>query len=433
MTPIAKLSSSTDKEPLITTIKERCRVCYTCVRECPAKAIRIFEGQAEVIPDRCIGCGNCVHVCSQRAKHVLLCIDKVNNLLKSDEKVSACVAPSFPAEFSDINYQEFVGMIRALGFDYVHEVAFGADIVAQKYHELINANKHQQYISANCPAIIEYICRYHPNLVNSLAPIVSPMLGTARAIRKLLGDDLRIVFIGPCLAKKKERDPAKPFYEIDAVITFIELRQMFAEQGISSKNIIASDFDEPHGHMGSLFPISRGMLKAACVSDDAIQGKVVAADGKRDFIEAIKEYETGDLNVGLLEILCCNGCIMGPGIKNDRPLFRRRSHVINYVKSHKAERNLKKWEAYVEEFTELDLSRGYLANNQCFPEPPEKKVNFILNKMGKFSINDELNCGACGYDSCHEHAVAIHKGLAESEMCLPYSIDQLKKTLQELS
>jgi len=364
---------------------------------------------------------------------VLLCIDKVNDLLNSNEKVSACVAPSFPAEFPDINYGKLIGMIRALGFDYVHEVAVGADLVAQKYNELINANRNQQYISANCPAIVEYICRYHPNLVKSLAPIVSPMLGTARAIRNLLGEDLKVVFIGPCLAKKKERDPTRPYYEIDAVITFIELRQMFEEKGITPENTSTSDFDDPHGHIGSLFPISRGMLQAARISDDVIQGKVIAADGKRDFIEAIKEYETGDLNVNLLEVLCCKGCIMGPGIKNDLPLFRRRSHVINYVKSHKAGRNLKKWKSYIDKLADLDLSRGYLANNRCFPEPPENNIVSILNRMGKFSTKDELNCGACGYDSCRDHAIAIYKGLAESEMCLPYSIDQLKKTLQELS
>src|SRR5512139_260661 len=85
--------------PLVTTIRERCRVCYTCVRECPAKAIRIVSGQAEVIPSRCIGCGCCVRVCSQGAKEILSSVESVRDLLASGARVAACVAPSFPAEF----------------------------------------------------------------------------------------------------------------------------------------------------------------------------------------------------------------------------------------------------------------------------------------------------------------------------------------------
>ena len=82
----------------VETIKERCRVCYTCVRECPAKAIRIHDGQAEILGERCINCGNCVRVCSQHAKRVVSTIDDVKRLLASGARVSACVAPSI--EFS---------------------------------------------------------------------------------------------------------------------------------------------------------------------------------------------------------------------------------------------------------------------------------------------------------------------------------------------
>src|SRR5512133_313781 len=113
------------------TIKELCRTCYTCVMECPAKAIRIVGGQAEVIDERCIACGNCTKVCSQGAKVFLKTADRVMKLLESDSKVAAIVAPSFPAEFSDIpDHRLLSGMIRKLGFRYVGEVSFGADLVA---------------------------------------------------------------------------------------------------------------------------------------------------------------------------------------------------------------------------------------------------------------------------------------------------------------
>src|SRR5512137_1153313 len=101
------------RRQLVFTIKDRCRVCYTCLRECPVKAIKIINGQAEVINDRCIGCGNCVKFCSQGAKISLRSTDEVKGLLLSDQKIAACIAPSFPAEFDEINdHRILVGMIR---------------------------------------------------------------------------------------------------------------------------------------------------------------------------------------------------------------------------------------------------------------------------------------------------------------------------------
>ncbi|HOF22119.1 MAG TPA: 4Fe-4S binding protein, partial [Bacteroidales bacterium] len=124
---------------LVYTIKELCRTCYTCVRECPARAIRIENGQAEVIEDRCIACGNCTKVCSQGAKVYLNTTGRVSKLLSGNDSVAAIVAPSFPAEFSEIgDYRILVGMLRRLGFRYVAEVSFGADLVAQKYRELVD-------------------------------------------------------------------------------------------------------------------------------------------------------------------------------------------------------------------------------------------------------------------------------------------------------
>jgi Fe-S-cluster-containing hydrogenase component 2 len=87
---------------LVFSLKDRCKVCYTCVRECPAKAIRISNGQAEVIPERCIACGNCVKVCSQGAKVYIDSQRKGDGTSsKADAKTALLLAPSFPAEFKE--------------------------------------------------------------------------------------------------------------------------------------------------------------------------------------------------------------------------------------------------------------------------------------------------------------------------------------------
>lgn len=421
-------------EPFVTTIKERCRMCYTCVRECPAKAIRIVTGQAEVIAERCIACGNCVQVCSQHAKKVAGSIEQVNALLASPQKTALCLAPSFPAEFIETDYKHLVGMLRALGFDLVQEVGFGADLVAHRYKQLVaESGEKQRTIATNCPAIVGYIERYFPNLVPMMAPIVSPMVATARVLRKMHGDDLKIIFAGPCIAKKAEAVDPQVGGEIDAVLTFLELRQMFESAGIAPETAQSGEFDPPWAGIGSLFPISRGMLQAGDIREDLLTGKVVATQGRVRVVEAIKEFDSGDLGATLLELLCCEGCIMGPGIENDLPLFNRRRRVREFVGDRKNAIAEATWRAEMDKYADLDLSRKYQAFDQRSDTPDAEAVARVMLKLGKRTPADELNCGACGYDTCCDHAVAICKGLAESEMCLPYTIEQLRVAIDNLA
>ncbi len=420
------------KQAIVTTIQDRCRVCYTCVRECPAKAIRIANGQAEVIAERCIGCGNCVRVCSQKAKQVVSSTDDVMKLVNSEAKVAACVAPSFAAEFTEINEEQLVGMVRQLGFKYVTEVAFGADLVARKTRELLAQTNENRYIATACPAVFGYVKRYHPELINNLAPVVSPMIASARALRKLHGKDLKIVFIGPCIAKKGEAYSDEMNGEIDEVLTFSELRQLFHQNKVSSDAIELSDFDPPYAYRGSLFPIGRGLLEAANIQEDLVSNKVISASGQSNFIGAIIEFSLGEENADFLDVLCCDGCIMGAGMTTKEPLFRRRSRVSAYVRHSLKTRSQRDWAEYMKKFKDLDLSRSFTPYDQRISSPDEEKIKEILAKMGKLKPEDELNCGACGYETCREHAVAIYKGLAESEMCLPYTIEKLHKTIKEL-
>lgn len=418
---------------LVKTIRERCRVCYTCVRECPAKAIRVVGGQAEVITERCIGCGNCVKVCSQRAKEVYNSIPAVRDLLAGDQPVAAVVAPSFPAEFHECGYPSLVGGVRALGFTWVVEVAVGADLVAREYQRLLSQNHAQPYIATTCPAIIAYVERYFPYLVSKLAPIVSPMVAAARALRHLHGPDIKVVFIGPCIAKKGEAESQSVWGEIDEVLTFVELREMFEMGGIHGGSVIPDEFDPPLAGLGALFPISRGLLQAAAIPEDLTSCNVVVAEGRAGFVEAIKEFQGGHCNPKLLEVLACEGCIMGPGIANDDPLYRRRSRVSEYVRGRLEKLDTAAWERQMAAFEGLDLARRFMPDDRRTPDPSRHELEEILLRMGKHRAEDELNCGACGYDTCVEHAIAIHKGLAQSEMCLPYTIERLRETINNLA
>jgi nitrogen-specific signal transduction histidine kinase/iron only hydrogenase large subunit-like protein len=417
--------------PLITTIRERCRVCYGCVRECPAKAIRITGGQAEVMADRCIGCGNCVQVCSQHAKQVRDSLGEIEPLLDAGTPVSIMVAPSFPAEFLDVPWKRFVGMLRAAGFTFVHEVAFGADLVSERYRQLLDGAAGRTYVATTCPALVEYVERYHPHLVGSLAPIVSPMVAAARVMRRIHGAEVPTVFAGPCIAKKAETDGFARD-EVVAAMTFAELRELFRRRGVRAEDVVDSDFDPPHGAVGGLFAITGGLLKAAAVDDDLVDAEGVTADGHERFVEAVKEFEAGAIPAALLEVLACQGCVMGPGMTTRAPRFTRQTAVSHYVKDRAVTLDEKVWRKAMRRYAGLDLSRGFAPDDRRLQGPTREEIQAILSRMGKDRPEDELNCGACGYPTCCEHAIAIHQGLAESEMCLPWTIDRLRTTVGEL-
>ncbi|MFN8206242.1 MAG: [Fe-Fe] hydrogenase large subunit C-terminal domain-containing protein [Bacteroidales bacterium] len=413
---------------LVYTIRDRCRVCYTCVRECPVKAIRIINGQAEIIPARCIGCGNCTQVCSQGAKVYLKSLDAVASLLQQDDPVAAIVAPSYAAEFDEIGDPRiFTGMVRALGFDYVMEVAFGADLITQEYKKFFEQHPEHNYISSDCPAIVSYIEKFHPELIPNLVPVVSPMVATTRTVRKKLGTALQVVFIGPCIAKKAESD------EVTQAITFRELRQLFKMNNIEPGMVIPSEFDPPAGGKGSIFPVSRGMLQSLEMNDDLFEQNVLVADGRVNFQEAIREFIQGSIVPKHMELLCCEGCIMGPGMSRGTDKFSRLARLSSFVREKLKNYDAEYWKKEIEDYGKLDLSRQFTDRKQIEQMPSEQEIEQILRTMGKESPQDYLDCGACGYDTCRNHAIAIIRGLAENEMCLPFTIGKLHRSIQDLA
>lgn len=414
-------------EKLVYTVKDRCRVCYTCVRECPATAIKIINGQADIISERCIGCGHCVIVCSQSAKAFHNSTTAALSLLKQSDKVIACIAPSFPAEFSEYNdYKYFVGAVKQLGFYKVTEVSFGADLVADKYAKLIDEKNGNKYISSDCPAIVSYVEHYYPHLVENLVPYSSPMDVMSKTVREKYGEDVKIIFIGPCIAKKTETD------EVDISITFKELRELFDHEQIDP-SLEALEFDGPHSAKGAIFPISRGMLNTMGKNDDFGLSNIQVADGSANFRDAISEFSEGNLNMEYLELLCCEGCISGPGMTSKASRYKKRSLINDYVAQKFENTDFDKWENEKQKYATIDFSRSFHLIEDLDFNDNETDIASILKSMGKTQDMDMLDCGACGYATCREHAVAILNGYAEEEMCLPNTIEKLHDFIGELN
>jgi len=417
---------------VVETIPDKCKRCYSCVRNCPAKAIRIEGGQARVIEERCIGCGSCVKLCAQKAKKIESGIEHTWELLASGERVFAILAPSFPAAFPEIRPRQLVTALKRLGFEQVLEVAFGADLISRQYSILARKNIMPIIITSPCPALVFYIQKHHPDLLLFLAPIVSPMMALGRAIKWKYAPDARIVFIGPCIAKKKEKDDPKIAGIIDEVLTYQELKSMFQEKGIDWTEMEETDFDGPRPYIGRIFPVSGGLLKTAAMQGDILENDIIVTEGRDRVLDILNRVEEGKVEAKFLDLLFCEGCINGPVMDNDLSVFIRKDIIANYVKAEIQHQDPEEAERVFQLYSEIDLFREFTKEDLQLPIPTEEEIREILVKIDKTKPEDELNCGSCGYNTCREKAIAVYQGLAELEMCLPYLVDRFQKMNQEL-
>jgi iron only hydrogenase large subunit-like protein len=426
----------THKQPVLFIDDEKCRNSYSCVRVCPVNAIEVRPQKKHpaILPDRCIGCGLCFVSCSPRAVAFRDSREKVKKLLSTGRKCAALIAPSIASEFDDItDYRKFVGMIRALGFDYVHENSFGVDLVARQYANLFEEAKGKYYITANCPAIVKLIEKFNPDLVPNLAPIVSPMVATAMVVRDLYGEDVATVYIGPCIDTKDESQLYNSGKLIEGVLTFIELRKLFEEFNIQERLVQMSEFDPPHGNWGALYPLPAGILQSAGIKRDLVTSRVITASGKEDILDAINDFDKYiDKIHHHFNLFFCPGCLLGPGMEQHNERFRRRSLVRRYAQKRVDALDKEKWAENMERWSKLNFSRTFRQDDQRIPDPPIEAINEVLKIIGKDNPLDEINCGACGYRSCHEFAATVAKGLAIPEMCHTFNLRNKQEYIETL-
>jgi two-component system NtrC family sensor kinase len=253
------------------------------------------------------------------------------------------------------------------------------------------------------------------------------MIATARAVKALHGQDHACVFIGPCVSKKLEmRDPETQGV-VEAVLTFDELRRLLAERHIRIDSATPSDFDPPRAGTGRLYPLIGGLLKGAGLERSSLNTEVMAISGAPRSSTCC-DLSPNDPQPLFIEPLMCRGCYNGPAMRGDNRRPQRKRRVADYVKARMEEPT-----AEATELPALDLQRTFTVDDQRLKEPTEQEIRVILARTNKFTVEDELNCGACGYQTCRAKAVAVYRGFAEEAMCLPFMIEQAERVCHELN
>ncbi len=385
--------------------KSNCKNCYKCIRHCPVKSIKFSGNQAHIVGNECILCGQCFVVCPQNAKEIADETERAKVLINSGAPVIASIAPSFIANYDGVGFEELKSALKKLGFADAEETAVGATIVKREYERLLEDEHRDILISSCCHSVNLLIQKYYPMCLPYLADVLSPMQAHCEDIKRRI-PEAKTVFIGPCVAKKDEADHYAGI--TDAVLTFEELTNWFAEAGVTLEHKL----DKNDRSLARFFPTTGGILKTmqANMRPDYTY---LAIDGVENCKAALHDIAEGKIHNCFIEMSACAGsCIGGPVMeKYHRMPVRDYMAVSDYA-------GKEDFDVAQPDFITLRKNMEYIERKA--PQPSEKEISDALKKMGKLKPEDELNCGSCGYNTCREKAIAIIEGKAEVSMCLPF-------------
>jgi signal transduction histidine kinase/iron only hydrogenase large subunit-like protein len=410
---------------LLSISDSKCRRCYRCVRECPTNALKIDQGKVKRITNRCIFCGVCYKHCPHDAVNAHTGARHVLELLASGERVVILLDPTFPAVLDKGTPHQLVTALKKLGFAEVWESAVGGELVTRAYHSWLLRDQERPWISSFCPSLVYYIEKFVPRLAEQLVPIVSPMAACGMAVKRLRGAETKVVFVGSCISRIRERMTryVKPY--IDYVLIYHDITDLLKMKGIDREQQEPSDFDGPRSGPGRILGIAGGMSKCIGFDQDLLNLDYVVEAGPEEAMRAVKQFQEGTIRSRFLDLLFCKGCINGPVVDKNIAGPSRKQIIVDYIRSEDGPEEPGGLDGFAG-LSETDLNRGFSAPDVDLPEPKEEEIQAVLVQLGKTYPRQNLDCGACGYDSCREKAKAVVQGLAEMEMCHHYLLRRLQ-------
>ena len=432
--------------PIITVDPEKCTACHRCISVCPAKMCNDASGDyIKVNSELCIGCGRCISACHFGARQGLDDFDLFMQDLKSGVKMIAIVAPSSVVSFRG-KILELNTWLKSIGIKAVFDVSFGAELTSKSYVEYIKKHNPDLLISQPCPALVTFCEIYRPKLLPYLAPADSPMLHTIKMIKKFYSQykDYKVMVVSPCYAKRREFDETGLG---DYNVTMKSLDKYFKDNDIDLSKLKKTPYDNPEAERGVTYSSPGGLMKTTERFIPGISDVTRKIEGLPEVVEYFVHLERS-LNqkikpvYKLIDCLgCWQGCNGGSGTcagdmtldemesyVEDRSHKNKVTHNTDNLKPGPAKKFNKKLDAY---WSEGLYERNYINNSTLFEamikNPTEDQIQEIHKNMGKLTSRDILNCGACGYRTCEQMAVAIFNGLNKPEHCHHYKGVELVK------
>lgn len=424
--PTHSLLEGADGSYVIAVEPGLCRECWACARYCPAKAIRVDHDRVPSIArERCVACGICVSECSSSGFVVRDDRPVVSELLASTRPVVAVLATEFAAALHPMTPQEVERRLEGLGFHAVESTLLGEELVARAYEEMIARKNGLPLLRSTCPVVTAWIERFHPSLVPAIAPLVPPYVAQARLIKALYPEEVAVVYVGPCFARKDEALDESLQGAVDAALDFIELKAMLESVPVLP---LACGTNRP-SPLKEL-SLTDGFPRAPMEARTLVATDVHIARGLAEVEKLLVGLEAGETAPDIVDLLNCEGCIDGPAVNPGMSVYAKRNIDIlereTRAPSSVSNRELLRF------LPEVELRRSFAATPARLVTPQDEVVDEILTEGGFSSRSDALDCKACGYQSCVEFAVAVHNGVANWSMCFPFQRKHLMESITEL-
>jgi iron only hydrogenase large subunit-like protein len=426
--------------PVIHVVEEKCVNCHRCIMVCPAKMCN--NGSGNIVDhhsDLCIGCGECISACTHNARIGLDDFDTFMEDLEKGVGIIAIVAPAVAASF-DGKYLNLNGFLKSLGLKGVFDVSFGAELTVKSYIHYMKTKKPRTVIAQPCPALVSFIELYRPELIPYLAPADSPMMHLMKMIKRYYPKykNYKIAAISPCYAKRREFDVCGLG---DYNVTFNSIQKYLDSRKDTISRYPEKDYDNPPAERAVLFSSPGGLMRTVGRYDPDVNAHTRKIEGSPGvyhyFAYLANSIEKGNAPIyPLIDCLNCHmGCNGGAGTGNRGKnlddveyLVEKRAREVRAKYRPKGLAKLfrkNKIEKILDAHWEEGLyTRSYVDRSTTFRKwvksPSRKEIDNIFVNMHKLKPEDIRNCGACGYRSCEQMAVAIINGLNKKENCQYY-------------
>lgn len=442
------VSESLSLTPVLELISENCVNCHACIGACPVKHCNDGSGDhVRINHDMCLGCGQCIKACRHDARRPLDDAERFFADCRTRVPMVALVAPAVAAVFPD-RWLNLNGWLKSLGIEAVFDVSFGAELTIKSYLDHLEKHHPKAIIAQPCPALVTFAEVYHPELIPFLAPCDSPMLHTAKMIRRFRPEyrQHRIVVVSPCAAKRREFDETGIG---DYNLTFNAIIRRLEDDRRRLEQYPEADYDNPPAERAVLFSTPGGLLETARRWNpelDAVARKIEGPHTIYPYLAHLGEAIQRGENPLLVDCLNCElGCNGGPGTPNQGAHPDRVEHAVarraKALRQHYAQgaeatpaRIQEALLPRIEQYWEPGLyQRTYVdrRKNNRVTRPLPQEIREIYVRMEKAGSRDELNCGGCGYGTCEEMAVAIHNGLNRPENCHHYKQRRMEAAAAE--
>lgn len=420
-------SHASGLEPLVSHVSESCAECWGCVRHCPARALRVVDGRTDVIQERCVRCGACVTECGNSAHQVRDDIPRVRSLIASGRPVVAILAAEHVAALHPLTAEQVEAGVLALGFAGMETSVLGEELVAVEYERAhARSDNLLPRLRSTCPVTVEWVRRFYPELTGALEPIVPPYIAQARLVRALYSADVAVVYVSPCWARKDEVFDASVRGAVDVAIGFDELRRMLEGAETPEREPSAPRRVQPPKQLS----VTDGFPRRTLAVRDLTDRDVVTVRGLTDLDRLLRAIVRGEAAPHVVDMLNCEGCIDGPCVNRDITVFAKRN--IDAAERERRQPPPVDSRDLIAALPRVDLRRSFDPQPVIGREPTAEEIDAVL-AAGEFeSRAAALDCGACGYTRCIDHAAAIVLGNSSWDMCFPLQKKRCKRDRERL-